>query len=109
MDQRKGEHEVGRAAALEAAALAKVDVLLAGHLHASSHRRISEDPGLGMLVVQAGTATSHRRSQREPNTFNVVRVDGHALAVELWTAGAGTFTGGAPRRFQRTSEGWRMA
>jgi hypothetical protein len=98
---------VGYLDALEAAALARADVLLAGHQHLSWRRRIREDPGLGILQVQAGTATSHRRRKKEPtNSFNVLRWDDGTLAVELWTWTGSAFTPGEPSRFRRGEHGW---
>ena len=93
--------------ALAAAAAARVDVLLAGHQHLSWHRRITQDPGLGMLQVQAGTTTSFRRRKKEPrNTFNVLRWDGSVLEVELDTWRDGTYVPGDARRFERGEQGW---
>jgi 3',5'-cyclic AMP phosphodiesterase CpdA len=99
----------GFAAALEAAALARTDVLLAGHQHLSWRRRIKADPGLGILQVQAGTATSYRRRKKEPtNSFNVLSWDDGVLTVVLWTFREGAFEPGKPRRFQRGRQGWAV-
>lgn len=80
---------VGRA--LQALAVAEacgVDLLLAGHLHfgysgdvRAHHLTIRRS----ILVVQAGTATS-LRVRGEPNTYNVLTVEGPALglAVRGW-------------------------
>ena len=93
--------------ALAAAAAARVDVLLAGHQHLSWHRRITQDPGLGMLQVQSGTTTSFRRRKKEPhNTFNVLRWNGGVLEVELDTWRDGTYVPGDARRFRRGEHGW---
>jgi predicted phosphodiesterase len=97
----------GHADALVAAAAARVDVLLAGHQHLAWHRRIKQDPGLGLLQVQAGTATSIRRRKKEPrNTYNVLRWDGGELEVELNTYVDGTYVPEAGRRFHRGKLGW---
>jgi hypothetical protein len=97
----------GHLGALEAAAVARADVLLAGHLHLSWRRRVREDPGLGILQVQAGTATSFRRRKKEPtNSFNVLRWDGDVLAVELWTWQGTAFAPGEPKRYRRSDDGW---
>ncbi|MEA2293688.1 MAG: hypothetical protein QOE86_1327, partial [Solirubrobacteraceae bacterium] len=100
-------HVTGHLDALEAAALANADVLLAGHTHSTWRRQVKEDPGLGILQVQAGTATSHRR--RKPartNSFNVLRWDGGVLEVELQTFSGGAFAPTDVRRFKRGERGW---
>jgi 3',5'-cyclic AMP phosphodiesterase CpdA len=72
--------------AMAAFADSGVDVLLAGHLHAShisstaARYRIDE---YAALVVQAGTATS-TRGRGEVNSFNVVRVESTRIEVERW-------------------------
>jgi hypothetical protein len=100
-------HTAGYLDALEAAALAHADLLLAGHTHTTWRRRIKQDPGLGILQIQAGTATSHRRRKQDlNNSFNVLRWDGAVLAVELWTATGGTFAVSDTRRFRRGARGW---
>lgn len=74
--------------ALEVAEACGVDLLLAGHLHVgfsgdvrAHHLSIRRS----ILVVQAGTATS-LRVRGEPNTYNLIIVDGPALslAVRAW-------------------------
>jgi 3',5'-cyclic AMP phosphodiesterase CpdA len=74
--------------ALQVAEACGVDLLLAGHLHVgwsgdvrSHHLSIRRS----ILVVQAGTATS-LRVRGEPNTYNVLTLEGHALglAVRGW-------------------------
>ncbi len=99
----------GTPAALEAAVGAHVDVALAGHTHLSSRRRIERDPGLGLLLVNAGTATSMRRRKKEPsNGFNVLRWDGRGrLEVELRRWDGGGYARAATEAFERTPEGWR--
>lgn len=95
--------------ALEAAAVVNAEVLLAGHLHLSWRRHVRQDPGLGILQVQAGTATSFRRRKKEPtNSFNVLRWDGDVLAVELWTWRGERFEAGKPSRYRRGARGWNV-
>ena len=86
-DQPDNDELVGRAAqAMKVFAECGVDLLLAGHFHATQSGDTSgrhELPGYSALVVQAGTATS-TRGRGESNSFNVVRVEPSAIAVETW-------------------------
>jgi 3',5'-cyclic AMP phosphodiesterase CpdA len=100
-------HTSGYLDALEAAALAHADQLLAGHTHSTWRRRVKEDPGLGILQVQAGTATSHRRRKEHPvNTFNVLRWDAPVLDVELWNFADGAFARADEAVFRRGERRW---
>lgn len=103
------EQLTGAPAALRAAVAAHVDVLLAGHMHLAFRERIDSEPGLGLLVVQAGTATSHRRRKRQPtNSFNVLRWDGaRRLDVELWRWSQDAFAVAERESFRRAPDGWR--
>ncbi|HEX2541915.1 MAG TPA: metallophosphoesterase family protein [Caldimonas sp.] len=86
-DEPDNAELVGRARqAMKVFADCGVDLLLAGHFHTTQAGDTSgrhELPGYSALVVQAGTATS-TRGRGESNSFNVVRVDGPAIAVETW-------------------------
>jgi 3',5'-cyclic AMP phosphodiesterase CpdA len=77
---------------LAAVHAAGVHLVLAGHHHAHSVTMagptVSADPQI--LVVQAGTATSHRR-RGTPNSFNVIAIDADRLTIAEWTT-----HGGAP-------------
>lgn len=78
---------VGRAeAAMRVFQKSGADMLLSGHLH-TSHVGNSEQRyplgGCGMLLVQAGTATS-TRNRGETNSFNVIRVADATVDVERW-------------------------
>jgi len=86
---RNGAH------ALAAIRAAHVHLLLAGHLHHAGIGRgppdvahSSADPRV--LVIQAGTATSWRR-RGSPNSFNLLRIAGGTLAVDVMES-----DGGAP-------------
>jgi 3',5'-cyclic AMP phosphodiesterase CpdA len=83
-----GNELVGRAGlAMQAFADSGVDLLLAGHVHASHSANSSERypiDGYAALVIQAGTATSTRR-RGESNSFNVLRIDAPRVSVERWS------------------------
>jgi 3',5'-cyclic AMP phosphodiesterase CpdA len=103
---------VGRAA-LAMAELARcgVDVLLAGHLHAShagDTRERYRIPGFAALVVQAGTATSSR-SRGEANAFNVLRIERAAVTVERRIWNGASFSAEGAARFVRSEDGWRRS
>ena len=72
--------------AMQVFAESGVDVLMAGHLHAShagstaERYRMSE---YAALVIQAGTATS-TRGRGETNSFNVVRIDAEKVEVDRY-------------------------
>jgi len=71
--------------ALEAMAAAEVHLVLAGHHHRSYSGDLALDHqalGRSILVCHAGTAISSRR-RAEPNAYNLLRIDGGRLAIEL--------------------------
>lgn len=93
---------------LLAAEACGVDLLLAGHLHhgfSGDVRTHYLSLRRSMLVVQAGTALSHRR-RGEPNTYNWIVVDGPHLSLEVrgW-AGSG-FETSAVTRYVKRAEEW---
>ena len=99
-----------RSLAMQAFSESGVDILMAGHMHAShagstaARYQMSE---YAALVVQAGTATS-TRGRGEVNSFNVVRVE--ALKVEIdrygWDVVRGEFALVATEKFMRTGNVW---
>ena len=107
--------ELGRAAgrselALDAIQEAGVDLLLAGHNHrASSHdaRDLVTRAG-SALVVQAGTATSHRLRDEE-QSFNRLDIAGDSvtLTVEAWAGDR--FAARDAQRFVRDGNRWRIS
>jgi 3',5'-cyclic AMP phosphodiesterase CpdA len=105
-DQRVGRADL----AMATFARCGVDVLLAGHLHAS-HSGDSGDRyalhGYEALVVSAGTATS-TRGRGESNSFNVLRVDAERVEVDRWTwdAAGGAFVPASAARYRREERGW---
>jgi len=87
--RQRPDSALGRARlALTATRSARVQVLLAGHMHHAGVEPARDDvvqPSADprMLVIQAGTATSWRR-RGTPNSFNLIRIDPEgALTVEL--------------------------
>lgn len=73
--------------AMEMFSTSGVDLLLAGHLHAShagSTAARYKIPGFAALMVQAGTATS-TRGRGESNSFNVLRVAPDDITVERYS------------------------
>ena len=79
-----------------------VDVLVAGHGHATRVEAAST------LVVEAGTATSSR-TRAEPNAFNVLRIRGRRVQVEHYELSGREFRRAASGAFDRASGGWVAA
>ena len=79
------ERAIGRQElALDVVEEAGVDVLLAGHNHHASSQDASDlvTRAGGVLVVQAGTATSTRVREQE-QSFNVIDIDDGSVAVTV--------------------------
>jgi 3',5'-cyclic AMP phosphodiesterase CpdA len=98
--------------AMEAFARCGVDLLLAGHLHASHSGNSAERyeiDGYAALVVQAGTATS-TRGRGETNSFNVLQVDAGEITVQryAWTEDGG-FAIASVDVFRRLGDAWHLA
>lgn len=95
--------------AVKAACAAGVHIALAGHFHrtyAEAARKMVEKAGAA-LVIQAGTATSTRLRNDEPQSFNWIHTDGSArieLQVIVWD-GAG-FERADHIRYTSTDDGW---
>ena len=98
-----GRHEL----ALDVVEECGVDMVLAGHHHHASSRDASElvTRSGGVLVVQAGTATSTRVREQE-QSFNVIDIgDGSAtIAVHAWTGE--NFRPGSARRYEWHEGRW---
>ena len=107
----KEEEVVGRAVdAMKAFAQSGVDVLLAGHLHASHAGSTAERYPLAdfaALVVQAGTATS-TRGRGETNSFNVLRVQSSIVEVDRygWDLVGQRFQLVSTDKFMRSGNVW---
>jgi 3',5'-cyclic AMP phosphodiesterase CpdA len=100
---------VGRARkALEGLADCGADLLLSGHLHASSVSHTAERyciAGLSALVVQAGTATSTRH-RGETNSFNALRVRSNHIEVDRYVWDGGDFVRASTEAFDHDGGGW---
>ena len=98
-----GRHEL----ALDVVEECGVDMVLAGHHHHASSHDASElvTRSGGVLVVQAGTATSTRVREQE-QSFNVIDIgDGAAtIAVHAWNGEQ--FRPGSPRRYEWHDGRW---
>ena len=99
--------------AMRAFAECGVDLLLAGHMHAS-HAGNSADryeiSGYAALVVQAGTATS-TRGRGEANSFNVLHVAPDDVQVERysWVDGTRSFEPVHTECFRRSGDVWSLS
>ena len=99
--------------AMQAFAECGVDLLLAGHMHAS-HAGNSADryeiSGYAALVVQAGTATS-TRGRGEANSFNVLHVAPDDVQVERysWVDGTRSFEPVHTECFRRSGDVWSLS
>jgi predicted phosphodiesterase len=97
---------VGRSSeALEVAANGRLDMVLTGHLHhgvTHQHDHLQRS----MLVVQAGTATSHR-IRGEPNSYNVIQISRERLrfSVRIWDGKA--FREDRVAEYDRQAPDWR--
>lgn len=102
---------VGRApAAMSMFATSGVDLLLAGHMHASHTGSTGlryEIDGYSAVAVQAGTATSTRR-RNESNAFHLIRIDSSQIVIQQFACAPGstTFSQSATRTFDRSHKGW---
>ncbi len=96
-------------AALAAARDAHVHLLLAGHNHTAhiTNEIATLSADVGILVVQAGTATSVRR-RGEPNSFNLIAIEPGQLAIDVVTSEGGSpFAVATTHRFTLDDAGWR--
>lgn len=96
--------------ATAAAAAAGVDLLLAGHLHQGSvsDLRTARESGHAVILAQAGTAVSVRR-RHEPNSYNVLTLDGDRLSIAVRVWDGGRFAPREEALFRRGDDGWRRA
>jgi 3',5'-cyclic AMP phosphodiesterase CpdA len=102
---------VGRARlAMERLANSGIDLFLAGHMHISYTGHTAKRYHFhkhSALVVQAGTATSHR-GRGEANSFNLIRVAHPQIGVErhVWSPERRQFEPASIELFTHTESGW---
>jgi 3',5'-cyclic AMP phosphodiesterase CpdA len=100
---------VGRAGeTLRTLAACGCHLVLAGHLHqayAGDVRPHHVEVERAILVIQAGTAVSHRR-RGEANAYNLLEVDGPRLELEVRTWDGVAFVPRARRLWEDGDEGW---
>ena len=95
--------------AIKGACEAGVHLALAGHFHrtyAGAARKMAEKAG-SALIIQAGTATSTRLRNAEPQSFNWLHVERHdrfALRVIVWDGAS--FHDGNEGRFDFDGREW---
>ena len=104
------ERAIGRQElALDAVEESGVDMVLAGHAHHAS----SQDAGDlvtragGVLVVQAGTATSTRVREQE-QSFNTIDIAEQSATITVHAWNRDEFKPKEPRRYQWTDGRWRI-
>jgi 3',5'-cyclic AMP phosphodiesterase CpdA len=100
----------GAAMAMEKLAAANADLFLAGHLHISHVGHTAaryKIAGHSALVVQAGTVST--RSRGEQPSFNVLRIERPAIAVErlVWDPALAMFSPAAASHYRHTPQGWQ--
>ncbi len=96
--------------ALDAAADAGVDMMLAGHNHrASAHHAADLVTRAGSaLVIQAGTATSTRLRDEE-QSFNQIDIDGDRVTLTVQAWARDKFASAEAQDFVREGDRWRIA
>ena len=97
--------------ALVAVDAAGIDLLLAGHLHhgySGDVRTYYPATKRSIIVVQAGTAVSHR-IRREPNAYNLLRLDRTTIHVEVRVWQDDEFLTTDDYKYRLTGEEWRLA
>ncbi len=106
----KFANAVGRSElALDAIAKSGVSLLLAGHNHQSStHSARDLATRVGpALVIQAGTATSHRLRDEE-QSFNRIDIEGHSVVLTIETWSGDQFLPSNAQRYVREGDHWRI-
>jgi 3',5'-cyclic AMP phosphodiesterase CpdA len=101
----------GAAQALRVLEACGCHIILAGHLHLAyvgdvrpHHVEIKRS----ILVVQAGTATSHRRRD-EPNAYNILTLDGPRLSIDVRAWNGRRFVSTGVSEYRYDESGWSRA
>jgi 3',5'-cyclic AMP phosphodiesterase CpdA len=100
-----GRHEM----ALDAVEESGVDMLLAGHNHHASSQDASDlvTRAGGVLVVQAGTATSTRVREQE-QSFNCIDIAEGEVTIAVHAWGGDEFVRGDPSRYEWQDGRWKL-
>jgi 3',5'-cyclic AMP phosphodiesterase CpdA len=104
------ERAIGRQElALDAVEESGVDIVLAGHAHHASSQDASDlvTRAGGVLVVQAGTATSTRVREQE-QSFNTVDIVDRSATVTVHAWKRDEFKANDAQRYQRQDGRWRV-
>jgi 3',5'-cyclic AMP phosphodiesterase CpdA len=104
------ERAIGRQEmALDAVEESGVDMLLAGHNHHASSQDASDlvTRAGGVLVVQAGTATSTRVREQE-QSFNTIDIAGGSVTVTVHSWSGGSFEAKDANRYDWQSGRWKL-
>jgi 3',5'-cyclic AMP phosphodiesterase CpdA len=102
---------VGRSRlAIKTLAECGVDLLLAGHFHIADTSQTAKRyqlPGYSAIIVSSGTSTS-TRGRGQPNSLNVLRIDGPNLTIErrTWRPVSSLFDVLSIEQFRRAESGW---
>ena len=97
--------EIGnRDAALTALGNGPLDMIVSGHLHLAFSQVQS-----GIIISHAGSSTSDRLPQDQPNSYKIIRGDRTAIDISLLVWDGGTFSCKNVDRFVRRGKGWICA
>jgi 3',5'-cyclic AMP phosphodiesterase CpdA len=105
---------VGRAKeAIPAIDAAGIDLLLAGHLHhgySGDARTFYPGAKRSIIVLQAGTATSHR-IRNEPNGYNLIDLDRENIVIRMqsWSEPRRTFQTIRNLHYRLKGDEWELA
>jgi predicted phosphodiesterase len=104
------ERAIGRQEmALDAIEESGVDLLLAGHAHHASSQDASDfvTRAGGVLVIQAGTATSTRVREQE-QSFNVIDIDDGSVTVTIHAWTGSTFEAADAQLYKHRDGRWQI-